>query len=92
MREGEGRTRARNAEQWQSRLRRVRDVYPTLMWPLFHFVQVLPSQIAIDFAVHSAAAQVVHKCLREKLGFYEVCEATLEQGTPGASIFNNVGK
>ena len=34
-------------------------------------------------SARACAAQVVHKCWTKITGFYEVCEQTFEQGTPG---------
>jgi hypothetical protein len=63
------------------------DVYQAMSAPRFHFVRDLPSEIAVRRASRAAGAQVMHKCCAKNPGFYEVCEATLHHGTPGASIF-----
>jgi hypothetical protein len=58
------------------------------MWPVFHFVRDLSSEIAVAHAARVEAAQVVTKWDAPKTGFYEVCGPTFSQAPPGHQFFN----
>jgi hypothetical protein len=68
---------------------RRRDVYPTPLERLFHFVRDLPSEIAVGCAARLAAVEVMVKCCAKRPGFYEVCRPTLHQAPPGIDFLND---
>ena len=49
-------------------------------------LRICQGEIAVWRAARDSAVEVMLKCFAQNPGFYEVCEPTLQHGTPGASI------